>query len=235
MNTGKVSSAAWFFGGIFLFLVLASCTTVNQPVKEVVLSPKPAPVFASKQVKRQPGSLWSEDSRWNEMYTLPVSRLVGDIVSIKIDEAFKSRIAALTPPELPTPQKDAKDSASPKESSESKDPKDAKAVAKKDKSTEEAPTVTVKDPSDASRVTVDTSKDSKTFEAVIREILPRGVYGVYSSQVLVVDGKTVLVTLDGNVKERDIAASDVAPAENLFNVRMQVENKYSKLREELKQ
>lgn len=74
-------------------LALAGCSTLE----EVVQTAPPQPVVPKKTVHRELGSLWSEDSMWNHVYTAASARVVGDIISIRLDEAFQNRVAKLKP------------------------------------------------------------------------------------------------------------------------------------------
>lgn len=57
--------------------------------EDVVQNAPPKVEVVTAPIKREPGSLWSENSRWNEIYSLPSTRSVGDVVFIKPTEAFK--------------------------------------------------------------------------------------------------------------------------------------------------
>lgn len=57
--------------------------------EDVVKQEPPTVEGVASPIKREPGSLWSENSRWNEIYSLPSTRSVGDVVFIKPTEAFK--------------------------------------------------------------------------------------------------------------------------------------------------
>jgi flagellar basal body L-ring protein FlgH len=72
---------------------LAGCAALEEAP---VVVPKPV-VTVKKPAARELGSLWSEDSMWNHVYTAAAARVVGDIVSIRLDEAFQKRLLRLKP------------------------------------------------------------------------------------------------------------------------------------------
>jgi flagellar basal body L-ring protein FlgH len=74
-------------------MAMAGCSTLEE-VEQAALPP---PLPQKKIVQRELGSLWSEDSMWNHVYTAASARVVGDIISIRLDEAFQNRVAKLKP------------------------------------------------------------------------------------------------------------------------------------------
>ncbi len=68
----------------FVLIVLVGCSTLIETEKNEKL-----PQF--REITREPGSLWSSDSVWNNMYG-PPKIVVGDVISIKITDRFKEEI-----------------------------------------------------------------------------------------------------------------------------------------------
>jgi len=71
---------------------LTGCSSLEEGGEAKVA---PAPVVTRKPAPRELGALWSEDSSWNSVYTASSARVVGDIVTIRLDDAFKNRIARM--------------------------------------------------------------------------------------------------------------------------------------------
>jgi flagellar basal body L-ring protein FlgH len=77
---------------------LSSCSIFGgEKTAEVVPPPKPedkkveAP--PAPKIKMEPGSIWSETSRWNELFTESNSRNIGDVVFIKPSDQFKALLS----------------------------------------------------------------------------------------------------------------------------------------------
>ncbi len=88
-------------------MAMAGCSALEETVQTAAPQP-PAP---KKVVQRELGSLWSEDSMWNHVYTAASARVVGDIISIRLDDAFQNRVAKLKPESR---NEDAQSAAAPK-------------------------------------------------------------------------------------------------------------------------
>jgi flagellar basal body L-ring protein FlgH len=73
-----------------------SCANFFRPV-DTQLAPPPAPVAETKVVppapKRELGSLWTEESRWNDFYSHKKERAVGDIIILHPSDAFRLSVA----------------------------------------------------------------------------------------------------------------------------------------------
>lgn len=196
------------FAWMFIAVIVVSCSS-KEPDREVTaLVPKPLPAPpAPKPVVRTLGSLWSSDSRWNEMYAIPVARSSGDTVHVQLADALKARIIARIPVDLEK-QKEAE-----KEQARREDPnRDVQGHR-----------TFIHEDGRAAKV-----GDSKSFDVLIREVLPRGVYNVYASELMTLNGKQVLVTLDGNVREQDVGAGNTIGSDLLFNTKIQVETQAEK-------
>lgn len=77
---------------------LAACSSTPEKVETIVVNEAP-PRPSLKMVRREPGSLWSEDSRWNDIYSVGPSRVLGDTVRIKLSTDIKERISRLVDPQ----------------------------------------------------------------------------------------------------------------------------------------
>ncbi len=74
--------------------VIADASANNAEPEEGQVKEKPevAKVEEKKEAPREPGSLWSEDSRWNTLYNLQARRRVGDRLFISMSEKLKETI-----------------------------------------------------------------------------------------------------------------------------------------------
>lgn len=77
----------------FAAFALAGCSVLDEMTEQQ--PPKPMPVAERKASPRELGSLWSDDSMWNYVYTNAAARVVGDIITIRVDENFRKRVAQL--------------------------------------------------------------------------------------------------------------------------------------------
>jgi flagellar basal body L-ring protein FlgH len=68
---------------------LAGCAEMP----EIAHAPPPAPTPEKKAAPRELGSLWSDDSKWNYVYAAGAARVPGDIVTLRLDDTFKRRVA----------------------------------------------------------------------------------------------------------------------------------------------
>lgn len=78
-------------------LIAFSACSLFEPVGEMFSTKEPLKAKPIKMVaKREPGSIWREDSRWNDFYSAAPSRNVGDVITIVLEESFKTRFRQLT-------------------------------------------------------------------------------------------------------------------------------------------
>lgn len=83
----------------FLVLTLAGCANifnVTEPVAKVAPPPPAPPPPQIVPVHREPGAIWTENSRWNEFYSGKTGRNPGDLILIKPTDGFKASVAART-------------------------------------------------------------------------------------------------------------------------------------------
>lgn len=66
---------------------LQQITSTAPPPKEV----KQMPV--ARPIEREPGSIWSEASQWNVLYSPPLQRMVGDVITLKPTDSFRMTVA----------------------------------------------------------------------------------------------------------------------------------------------
>ena len=189
------------------------CGLFGSTKEEVVLPPPPvisqAPI---KPVKREPGSLWGEDSRWNEIYTFTPARRVGDIVQVKVTDTLKFRIEQSLRAKMPAtslaPDKVAQGP------SKAGDPQ-ASLEAKPEFNGGEAKAAPGKQ---------SMKNDTAEVEGTILEIPSKGVYRVYVNKPMALGLSNPYVVVDGIIRERDIKADDSVSSEAIFNMKVDAVN-----------
>ncbi len=196
---------------IALFLLalgaLIGCASVEPP--------KPAaPVVAApvrKEAPRELGSLWSQDSTWNYVYSAAAARVVGDLVTIRLDDAFKKRIVQYKPPV------EAVEETAAAEKPDAKG--DAKPDGGADATAQRAPAAA--EPKEKSDSKVAKSPDL-LLKGVIEEVGPRGTYRIAAVDTVQIDGWQPYVTLKARVRDRDVSSSDEILASNLVDISLDV-------------
>ncbi len=189
---------------VFLFLFLPGCAwfgTKSTPQEEASTNPKVAHRYEmAKPSKREPGSLWSEDSRWNTIYSSSNSRMVGDMLTLKINEPFKDRVSmAMNQNRRVDPVKPAGD---------------VKADAKNDNKSES------REPANVNQGAVK-KDDTAQVEATILEVLPNGSYRVGVNRAFKIGREQPYVVLEGVIREKEIASDDSASTDALMNLKLE--------------
>lgn len=186
-----------------LLLWMPGCAwfgTKSAPPEEMNAAPKVAHKYeVPKPGKREPGSLWSEDSRWNTIYSSGSSRMVGDVVTVKVNEPFKDRISMAMnqnrKPEANKPATETKENK-PETKSDSREPASVnQAMAKKD--------------------------DTSEVEATILEVLPNGTYRVGVNRAFKIGREQPYVVLEGVVREKEIGSNDSVSSDALMNLKLE--------------
>ncbi len=175
----------------FIAGALSGCAALEEPETPRPLAAQP-PV-AKKPAPRELGTLWSDDSMWNHVYTATSARVVGDIITIHLDDRFKSRILAYREP---VPESAPK-SGTPE-----------RAVA-----SDPAPAATPTDKSVASDLVV---------RGVIEEVGPRGIYRISAGDNVEISGWEPYVVVKGRVRDRDISASDEVKIGDIVDLNLDV-------------
>ena len=190
--------------GFLIVSFLSGCATAPPP--RVEDAPKPPPVVEAPKPKpymRELGSLWSPDSRWNDIFSSAPLRFEGDVLTIHLTDTMLARITGVIPrdpfkPEnKPGNKNDGQKGSSKGGKGDSKD--NSGAQAKQDSGG-------------------DRKDDSSTVEAVIKEVLPRGVFRVSVNQTVSIGSSHPTIILEGKVHERDIATDESFSSDALFNV-----------------
>jgi len=189
MKSKCMSPMTWFALFLALFLVSGCSSWFGSKDEEKVVLNEAPPKPKLREVRREPGSLWTDDSRWNDLYSVVPSRILGDILKIKINEELKGKLARLVEPQ--------KTIGASKESL-AQAALETKALGNEDPRTK--------------------TPEAEYLEASITEVLPRGVFAVVARQVVRLGNVQTRVELAGNVREKDIAQDDTVQSDTILNL-----------------
>lgn len=180
---------------------------IPEPPPRIVQS-LPAP----KPVTREPGSLWSEDSKWNTIFTAAPAHSLGDIVTVKFDPAMKEKVISMTDVQLP-PREEDKDKKE-KEQKAAKKTKKKKTVAT---NPENANNPGATEPLGPDGKPLPKKVEYLTVDATIIEILPNGMYRIAGDRALKLTPEEPYVTFEGQIRERDLE-NDSITADRILNL-----------------
>ena len=201
--------------GLLVGLIfISACSWFSKSKDTEVLEYAPRVVNsipAPKPPQREPGSLWSDDSRWNDIYSPTQARYPGDVATVKISPALKAKILAASEAALSEEQKESR--AKEKEKI-MKEGKGAKEEAKSNKG--EAVAAGTGGNAQASQ------NDTKQFEATIMEVMSRGVYKLSANKGLHIGAKDPYVAFTASARERDIMGDEAVSSDSLFNIQLEV-------------
>lgn len=186
-----------FLLGSFAFFV--SCAGIeNRPKTEEAA---PVAVPEAKAPPREPGSLWSEDSTWNHLYSVSTFRSVGSFVFIKPSERLVSLIETKIERE--------KEKASRDKDKDKKKLTDAQKKIAKKKETKKG-----KEKRDVSELPV--------IVATIQESHPRGIYSVVAEQRMDIEGEEHQIILEGKIRDKAIEEDDTVSSDVLFDMVLKI-------------
>lgn len=214
----KVQSTLSFVAAISL---LSGCGIFGGKKDSEYLEP-PKIVYSAPPVKKltpkEPGSLWSEDSNWNEIYSPQLTRSLGDVLTLNVSPNFKSRVLTTMYPYRNFEQEkkeydESKATALAAADSAAKDKKPAGAAAA-------TPT---EDTSRAPASTGGKEKDEpKTTEVTIVEVLSKGLYRVSANRGMRISDKNTFVSFEGTLKEKDITNDNYFDSDSLLSLKVEV-------------
>jgi flagellar basal body L-ring protein FlgH len=209
------------FYGIVLVL-LGGCSWFTPSKNEVEIQPPPKvthyPQQKPKKIQRELGSLWSEDSSWNQMYSPTQTRAPGDIVTIKLDKKFMARLEQAIKRPVPEPLAETENKDGKKDNK--KDAKGAKAAPTEVASAPAAPAEAASEgrgPASAKAPL----KIPETVEVTIIEALPRGGYRVAANHGFKPADDSPFVYIQGVLREREIASDDTATSDALLDLKFE--------------
>jgi flagellar basal body L-ring protein FlgH len=206
--------------GLFI-LSLGGCAWFTPSKNEVEIQPPPKvthyPQQRPKKIQRELGSLWSEDSSWNQMYSPTQTRAPGDIVTIKLDKKFMARLEQAIKRPVPEPMADTEKDG---KKDNKKDAKGAKAAPTEVASAPATPAETATEgrgPASAKAPI----KLPETVEVTIIEALPRGGYRVAANHGFKPAEDSPFVYIQGILRDREIAADDTANSDALLDLKFE--------------
>jgi hypothetical protein len=107
---------SWIFLVTFLFASIFGCSLFSSkeeaPPQMVRQETRPAPVVQKPLVRRELGSLWSDNSSWNQFYGGKTGKSVGELLVIRPTEGFRMRVVQVA---KPTPIVEENSKEAPKE------------------------------------------------------------------------------------------------------------------------
>lgn len=192
----------------FLLASLTACSTIVPKGRRLASPKTPKRIEAPipSPVVREPGSLWSDRSEWNDVYSAPPTRAVGDILMVKLTPRFKNqalrRLELEYPPSI-NEKKSAKTIKKKAVAEAAAKPADKK--GKKDEPVEPA------------------VPESESIYATIMEVLPRKVYRVAASETLRIGDRNPVVTFEGEVRDRDVGQDDAVSADNVMHLGLEIQ------------
>jgi flagellar basal body L-ring protein FlgH len=192
-----------------LVFYLFGCSWFSPSKDEVEILPPPKvthiPQQKPKRIQREIGSLWSDESSWNQMYSPTQTRAPGDIVTVKLNKNFMARLEqAVRRPDL-NPEKEVDNKDKKKEKELIKPETESVALGEKEKS----PAI----------------KLPETVEVTILESLPRGVYRVAANHGFKPAIDAPYVYIQGMLREREIAGDDTASSDALLDLKFESLNR----------
>lgn len=215
----QAQSIQWI---VYLIIVIVTfgCSWFSKSREDAIELPPPRllqAVISKKPAKKELGSLWSEDSKWNELYSVGPTRQPGDMITVRVTDSLKARIAQLVAAKTGKSTAEIRNGGNPLPSVQ---PQAAAPVAA---AAARAP-ASAKEPEKAAPP-ADKKKDydTKAFEATILEVLPNGMYRIASNQGLKVGGpEEPYVALEGNLREKEVAADDTVSADALLTPKLEI-------------
>lgn len=192
-----------------LVVCLFGCSWFSPSKDEVEILPPPKvthiPQQKPRRIQREIGSLWSDESSWNQMYSPTQTRAPGDIVTVKLNKNFMARLEqAVRRPEV-NPEKEVDNKDKKKEKESIKPEAESVAVGEKEKKP--------------------AMKLPETVEVTILESLPRGVYRVAANHGFKPAIDAPYVYIQGMLREREIASDDTASSDALLDLKFESLNR----------
>lgn len=213
----RIQSIQWLVYLIILIITFG-CSWFSKSKEDLVELPPPRilqAVVPKKVAKKEPGALWSDDSKWNELYSAGTSRQPGDLITVRVTDSLKARIAQLVAAKTGKPTAEIRNGGNPIPTPQ------AQAAAAPDRSP--ASRKEGKEPEKAASMDKKKDSDTKAFEATILEVMPNGIYRIASNQGLKVGGpEEPYVSLEGNLREKEVAADDTTSADSLLATKLEI-------------
>jgi len=188
----------------FAILTFAGCATAPlplpppEPVRFVQSAPQ-IPIPKRPKIRRELGSLWSEESHWNTTFGNSQKRQVGDFIMIKIDAFAKTKILdqwdTLFPPKSKSPIPVIGGTSNPNPGTS-------------------APPVTVEN----KEVKRDT--DTVLIKATIHEIESNNTYRIIAADTIRVLDHSPYIYVRGLVREKDLDPQESVSANQVLDLKI---------------
>ncbi len=180
----------------FLFSVLAvaalgGCATAD--LRPIVDNKKPKPVVVAprKECPKELGSIWCENSDWNDIYSEAPNRFPGDTILVKLTPRFRQQMLRRLKHDYPIRVKTKVEGV---------DKLKPKVVAK------------IENTSNALA-----DDDTQQIYVTITEVLPRYLYKVKAQETVRLGSREPIITLEGEIRNRDIQGDESVSSDNIMN------------------
>ncbi len=184
------------FGCLFVTALVGCATADLRPVLDTTKKPKPVAVAPSKPCPKELGSIWCDNSDWNDIYSESPNRFPGDTILVKLSPRFRQQMARRLKREYPVRVK------TKVEGIEKGKPK---VVAKVENTGEQL-----------------FEDDTQQFYVTITEVLPRFLYKVRAQETIRLGGREPIVTLEAEIRNRDIEADESLSSDSLQNTAFEI-------------
>lgn len=184
-------------GILFSAVFISGCNSLlEEPMDRVqVLETTPTNMEPSTP-SRSLGSLWSNGSSWNHLYSSSASRVAGDLVEIKVGNSLRDRIDGMY-------RAMAGDRLNEPPPMEGEDAEKAKAKAKAAKPEEKIDVPGM-------------------IQGIIREVNGKGIYRIEVSDSIRLGRDEPRIYLQGQVRDRDIDGEDRVSSDSIYGLRLQL-------------
>jgi flagellar basal body L-ring protein FlgH len=189
----------WISFALFCVLAVAAlggCATVDlRPVVDTTKKPKPI-VTVKKDCPKELGSIWCDNSEWNDIYSESPNRAPGDTILVKLTPRFRLQMLRRLKREYPIRVK-----------------------AKIEGAEKGKPQIKAKVETTGEELGAD---DTDQFYVTITEILPRNLYKVRAQETLRLGGREPILTLEGEIRNRDIQGDESVTTDSIMNTAFDV-------------
>lgn len=185
----------WISTLVFLFLTvltLGGCATVDlRPVVDTTKKPRPVVVPQRKECPRELGSLWCDNSDWNDIYSETPNRAPGDTILVKLTPKFRISLARRLKRDFPIRVK-----------------------TKIENIEKGKPKLDVKVQPTEEQIAED---DTQQVYVTITEVLPRYLYKVKGQETIRLGGREPILTFEGEIRNRDIQGDESVSSDSVMN------------------
>ena len=181
---------SFFVYFILLAVFLGGCADLR-PLVDTTKKPRPIVVSPRKECPKELGSIWCENSEWNDIYSESPNRFPGDTILVKLTPRFRSQMLKRLKRDYPV-----------------------RVRAKIEDIEKGKPNLRVKVEPTSDQLADD---DTQQVYVTITEVLPRYLYKVRAQETLRVGSREPILTLEGEIRNRDIQADESVSSDSLMN------------------